>query len=172
MADLVAEVRLLTQRVSNEAKALRTLINGNAGDLSALATVQKGNLVAAVNELKAAIDSFDSGGVIDDGATATATTWSSSKVSSEITAALDALVAGAPAALDTLNEIATKLASDDDALAALTASVANRVRFDAAQGLTAPQQAQARANIGAPSAAEVGDLTNTDFVTLFEAGLA
>lgn len=45
----------LATRVATEAKALRTLINGNAADLSALTTTTKTNLVAAMNELKAAI---------------------------------------------------------------------------------------------------------------------
>ena len=41
--------------------------------------------------------------------------------------------------------------------------MANRVRYDAAQALSAPQQAQARDNIGAQAAADVGD-TDHDFV--------
>ena len=41
--------------------------------------------------------------------------------------------------------------------ATIAAEVANRVRYDAAQTLTSPQQAQARANIGAQSAAAIGD---------------
>lgn len=44
-----------------------------------------------------------------------------------IKAAIDALVAGAPGALDTLAEIATQLASDESAVSALTTTVAGKV---------------------------------------------
>jgi len=44
------------------------------------------------------------------------------------------------------------------------------VRFDAAQTLTAPEQAQARSNIGAVAASDVGN-TDTDFVVVFEGAL-
>ncbi|MDG3575970.1 hypothetical protein P7F60_06215 [Rhizobium sp. YJ-22] len=43
-----------------------------------------------------------------------------------ITAAINALVAGAPAALDTLAEVAAKLAENDDAVAAIMASLATK----------------------------------------------
>jgi len=48
-----------------------------------------------------------------------------------VKAAIDALVAGAPGALDTLDEIATQLANDESAVAALTAVVANKQPLDA-----------------------------------------
>lgn len=44
-------------RVATETKSLRTLINGNAGDLASLTTTAKNNLVAAINELDAALGS-------------------------------------------------------------------------------------------------------------------
>ena len=76
----------LATRIATECKALRTLINGNAPDLSALTTTAKGNLVAALNEVRAlAVDASSSGGAaIDDAATAAGTTWSSTKIESEI----------------------------------------------------------------------------------------
>jgi hypothetical protein len=52
----------------------------------------------------------------------------------------------------------------------LLTAVNHRVRFDAAQTLTATEQAQARSNIGAVAAADVGD-TDTDFVAIFEGAL-
>ena len=58
------------------------------------------------------------------------------------------LVAGAPDALDTLKEIADKLASDDTALAGLLAAVNNRLRFDAAQGLSDAAKTTLLANLG------------------------
>ncbi|BBL75388.1 hypothetical protein [Methylomagnum ishizawai] len=48
-----------------------------------------------------------------------------------VKAAIDALVAGAPGALDTLDEIATQLANDESAVAALTAVVADKQPLDA-----------------------------------------
>lgn len=46
-------VQNLATRISSEVKALRTLINGNAVDNSALTTTAKTNLVAAINEVNA-----------------------------------------------------------------------------------------------------------------------
>ena len=76
----------LATRVATEAKALRTLINGNAVDLAALTTTSKTNLVAAINEIAAAV--ADASG-IDDNVTSTSTAWSSSKTSGEIAEAVD-----------------------------------------------------------------------------------
>jgi hypothetical protein len=50
---LATRVTDLATRTASEAKALRTLINGNVADLSALQTTAKSSLVAAINELKA-----------------------------------------------------------------------------------------------------------------------
>lgn len=157
----------LALRVATEAKQLRTLINGNAPSLAALTTVEKSNLVAAINEIAAAASGA---GHIDDSSTSTTTAWSSSKTSSEIAAATAALVDAAPGALDTLNELAAALGDNPNFATELSAAVAARVRYDAAQTLTAPQQAQARTNIGAVATADVGN-TDTDFVATFEAGL-
>lgn len=49
----VTNVQNLATRISSEVKALRTLINGNAADNSALTTTAKANLVAAINEVNA-----------------------------------------------------------------------------------------------------------------------
>lgn len=191
-------------RAATECKSLRNLINGNVPDLSALNTTAQNNLVAAINEVLAAIGSAAG---IDDGVIGTGTTWSSTKIDAEIDDARadlgadiaakpsitdaatnttsvwssqkttdyvisvrDALVGGASAAYDTLIELQNALQSDDTDIAALTTAVGNRVRFDAAQTLTAPQQAQARTNIDAASATDVGS-TTTNYVSTFEAGL-
>ncbi len=50
------------------------------------------------------------------------------------------------------------------------AAVNNRVRFDAAQSLTVAEQLQARSNIGAVAATDVGN-TDTDFVAVFVGAL-
>ena len=55
-------------------------------------------------------------------------------------------------------------------LDALLAAVNNRVRFDAAQSLTVSEQLQARSNIGAVAASDVGN-TDTDFVAVFVGAL-
>lgn len=87
-------------------------------------------------------------------------------------AAIAALIDASPATLDTLNEIAAALGDDPNFATTMTNALANRVRVDTAtQGLTATQQANARANINAASATDVGD-TNTNFVNVFVAGLA
>jgi hypothetical protein len=255
---LSSNVNNLAVRVATEAKALRTLLNGNAADLSGLNTVATSNLVAAINEIEAAVSSASG---IDDATTSTTTTWSSSKINTQITsavsdkaviddaststskvwsssktntainsavadkpviddaststskvwsssktntainsavankavidddaastttvysssktdsqigAAIDGLVDGAGAALDTLRELAAALGDDPNFATTISGELANRVRFDAAQTLTGPQQTQARANIDAASATGVGD-TTTNLVTTFEAGLA
>lgn len=202
---LSTNVQNLALRIATELKSIRTLLNGNAPDLSALETTNKANLVAALNEVKtlaeagagggaviddtvprtttvyssskteavvaAAVSGIDPGAVIDDANVALDSTYSSNKILSAINAAITALVEDAPEALDTLNELAAALGDDPNFAASTATALANRVRFDTAQTLTGGQQIQARANIGAASAADVGD-TTTNFVTIFEAALA
>lgn len=52
---LVTQLQNLATRIATENKALRTLINGNAADLSALTTTATDSLVNAINELDALI---------------------------------------------------------------------------------------------------------------------
>lgn len=155
--------------VADECNALRSLINGDQANLNDLSTVAKANLVAAVNELHSLILVNSAG--IDDAAIATNSTWSSTKINTEIMAALNGVLAGAPAALDTLQEIAAALGGDGNFAANITDALNKRVRWDiATQGLTDQQKLNARTNIGAASATEVGD-PDVDFVTLFNSGL-
>jgi hypothetical protein len=305
---LVTNLGNLATRVATEVKAVRTLLNGNALDNSALTTTAKANLVVAINEVVADVEALSAGAAgIDDLTISTTSTWSSDKTNSEIvdastadrdranhtgtqsadtltdgttnkaflatertkltgiatgatanstdaqlrdrathtgtqstdtltdgttskvytatektklagiatgatanatdaqlrdrathtglqawatisdgptevgaliTAALDALIDGAPTALDTLNELAAAINDDAAFSATVTTALGNRVRTDTAvQGLDATQQSNARTNIAAASAAalatlvsDVGD-TTTNFVTIFEAGL-
>lgn len=162
----------LTQRISNECKALRTLLNNNAADLSGANTTVKTNFVAIINELKADIDALvgSSGAVINDATTSTSSTWSSQEISDNIAAAVSALIDGAPGALDTLNELAAALNDNASFSSTVTTALANRLQFDAAQTLTAPQKVQGNANLGSVSVAEFGSRT-TDYVAIFEAGL-
>jgi len=141
---------------------IKTLTN-RIGTLSGLNTSNKTNLVAAINEVKAVADAASGttpGATINDTAASTATVYSSTKTLSEINAAITALVNGAPGTFDTLKEIADELANTDTALDGLLTSVANRVRYDAAQALTTAQQKQASENIG------VGD-PEVDLVALY-----
>ena len=169
---LVQEVTDLALRVSTEIKANKTLLNGNAAGLAGLNTTAKTNLVAALNELEAEINALQAANpaVINDAATNTTQTYSSQKIEDLVSAAITALTTGAPAALNTLDELAAALGDDANFAATITNSLANRVRVDAPQGLTGPQQAQARSNISVYSQADIGDPT-TDYVAVFEAGL-
>lgn len=108
---------------------------------------------------------------IDDAAPSTSAVYSSSKVETRISDSVAALVGGAPAALDTLAELAAALGDSPDAITSINTALGLRVRVDAAQAFTAGQQAQGRSNIGAVSSVDVGD-TATDFVATFEAALA
>lgn len=155
---LESRIIALAQAVGTDVKALTAA----QGSLSALNTTAKTSLVAAINELLALAGG--SGASIDDlaGDGNTGVTWSANKIFDSIEAAKAAvkneLVSGAGAALDTLNELAAALGNDPSFAATIAAEVANRVRYDASQTLTAPQQVQARSNIGAASASDVSGL--------------
>ena len=73
-------------------------------------------------------------------------------------------------AYDTLLELQRALQNDQTGIAALHRCHRQAVRFDAAQTLTVPEQTQARDNIGAVAATDIGD-TTTDFVAIFNAAL-
>ena len=162
----------LAQVIGADIKAL----NLAQGSLSTLATTAKASLVAAINELYGLVGA-GGGAAIDDAAGdgATAVTWSADKIHDTIEAAKLAvkneLTDGAGAALDTLAELAAALNDDPNFAATIAAEIANRVRYDAAQTLTAPQQAQARANIGALGAVEIGN-PDHDFVADYTAAKA
>lgn len=134
----------LAEAVGADVKALNVKI----GDLTQLTTTAKNNLVAAINE--AAASGGGGGAMIDDNAGTgdTAVVWSANKTVTAIQAAVDALVGGAPAALDTLSELAAALGNDENLAQAMIAQINNRVRFDEAQVLTAQQQLTACTNIG------------------------
>lgn len=171
-----ANLVLLAQAIAADVKALKLA----DGDLSALTTTAKGNLVAALNEIHALaqaggdvqINDAAGNGDVD-------VVWSADKVFDTIESAKaavkDELLGGAGGAYDTLKELQDLLIGQGDAVAALTTAVGNRVRFDAAQVLTTEQQAFARGNIGAADAATltalvaaVGD-TEEDLVAAYTA---
>jgi hypothetical protein len=144
------------------------------GDLTALSTTAKSNLVAAINEVRQiAIDaSGGTGGAsIDDTATngATSVTWSADKIFDSIEAAKIAvkndLTAGASSAYDTFQELQALLEADETLTASLADAVSKRVRYDAAQTLTVAEKLQACTNIG------IGD-PDSDFVAVYNTAKA
>lgn len=153
----------------------------NQGTLSSLSTTAKSNLVAAINEIFTLASNAQAAAgaqILDTaGDGVTDKTWSANKIYDELTAAIAALrtelTNGAAAALDTFAELAAALNNDPSFATNVATSLANRVRFDSVQTLTAPQQAQARSNIGAAAAADVTALstavgnTDADFVATY-----
>jgi capsid protein len=142
-------------------------LSAKIGSLATLSTTDKTNLVAAINELKTAVNASTS---INDSQVTTTTTYSSSKIVTLLDALKNEILGGADAAYDTLLELQQAIQADQSGITALLDAVNKRVRYDAAQTLTAAEQAQARSNIGAVAASDVGD-TAFDFVAAFEAAL-
>jgi hypothetical protein len=85
--------------------------------------------------------------------------------------AVATVVDGAPAALDTLNEIAAALQDDANVVNDILAAQALRVRVDAAQTFSAGQLAQGQSNLNVVDAADIGN-TDTNYVTTFESALS
>lgn len=165
MATLQVRISDLATRVATECKSIRTLVNGNNLDLTALNTSTKTSLVSAINELKTALDSLESSQVvINDSSLLNTEVWSASKVAGEIQLAKDSILNGASTALDTLSEIAAALNNDANFASTITTELSKRVRYDAAQILTAAEKTQACNNIG------IGE-PDTDFVSSFNSGL-
>ena len=148
----------LAQAIGADVKALKAA----DGNLASLSTTAKGNLVAAINEIYTMVGAGGGVTINDASTTSTTQTWSASKSTAAIAAAIstlqNSLVNGAGTALDTLKELADALGNDANFAATVAASLNARVRFDAAQTLTTPQQLQACTNIG------VGDPAH-NFVT-------
>lgn len=142
-------------------------INSKTGSLASLTTTDKTNLVSAINELQTVIGGLTG---IDDVNVALTSTYSSSKIVALLDDLKAEILGGADAAYDTLIEIQNLLQDNTSGLDALLLAINNRVRFDAAQTLTAEDQALARTNIGAVAASDVGN-TDTDYVAIFETSL-
>lgn len=160
---LSTRIESLVVRVAQEFNDVRSKV----GNLANLSTTDKASLVAAINELQAAVATTV---LIDDAQVTTTTTYSSNKIVALLNALKSEILGGADAAYDTLVEIQQLLQNGTSGLDALLAAVNARVRFDAAQTLTVAEQLQARTNIGAVAGADVGN-TDTDFVAIFEAAL-
>lgn len=168
MATLESRLNSLASAIGADVKALTT----KQGDLTALTTTEKSNLVAAVNELVVLVG-VGAGAIINDAATTSLTeTWSANKIGASLTSAVSALrtelTAGASAALDTFAELAAAINNDASFAATIATGLANRVRFDAAQTLTLGEKAQARANIDAYGSVEIGN-PDADLAAIYAA---
>lgn len=81
-------------------------------------------------------------------------------VISLINSAISSIVGGSPAALDTLNELASALGNDPNFANTVSTALGNRLRFDAGQVLNNTQKAQALGNLGVTTLIQ-GLLVNT-----------
>src|ERR1700712_2893527 len=157
---LVTRISATFAQVAADIKSLVT----NVGSPSALTTTAKTNLVAAINEVKASVGT--SGAAINDASTtSTSTTWSAQKSTAAIAQLKTDILGGATASYDTMIELQNIIVADESTAAALATAVNNRVRFDAAQVLSAPQMTQVCTNIG------VGE-PETDFLTAYNTAKA
>ena len=90
-------------------------------------------------------------------------TWSADKLIAYITAAAtqvkDDIIDGAPAALDTLLEIAGQLAADQTALGALVLALDAAIRTDIVQTFTDAQKTQAQENMGVTASTMMASYT-------------
>jgi hypothetical protein len=121
------------------------------------------DLITALVYLKSEIEKVQSSSssIIDDSSdTSTDKTWSASKIYTSINSAISSIIDSSPAALDTLNELATALGNDPNFATTLATQMGYRVRVDEAQTFTAEEQAQACENLG------IGDPT-TDFLDAY-----
>ncbi len=153
--------------------AVETKASTNASGVSTnktnITTLQT-SLTKVQTDLKTLQDQVASATNIDDTKSSTTTTYSSSKITSDISAAKQAvkddLLGGAGTAYDTLKELADLIITNKDAITALQTLAAGHVKFDGAQSLTTAQQTQARSNIGAADSATVSGygtrLTNVE----------
>lgn len=153
---------------------IKTLLDQD-GSLTNLNTVDKSNLVNAINEVLAStpagallatsnlsdlndlatartnLDVYSTGDVDTEISTAVAAVTLGSLgglTQAEVDARVQVIVDTAPAALDTLKELADALGNDANFAATMTTALGNKVDFTVVQTLTAAQQLQACENIG------------------------
>ncbi len=113
------------------------------------------------------------GDKINDLLTQATTTWSSSKVADAIlleSIAIKADITANPnGAYDALVRLAQLLQDNDSLAVTISEELGRMVRFDSNQTLTLAQKAQARANMGAISADDLGD--GSTLMTAYNDGL-
>lgn len=171
----------LANELGQDHKLIIGYLFGVGGSLADLATTDKTSLTGAINALHALVVAAGSGLAIDDADANGSTTavFSSEKIlaliaAAQTAAATDAvsqITGSAPELLNVLSELAAALNNDPDFGTTVTNALSKRVRVDAAQTFTVPEQLQARNNIGAASAESVGN-TEQDLVAAYNAGKA
>ena len=115
--------------------------------------------------LQTAVGAINPTAVISDAAGAGVfdKTWSADKLIAYITAAAtqakDDIINGAPAALDTLLEIANQLAADQTALGSLVLALDAAIRTDIVQTFTDAQKTQAQENMGVTASTMMASYT-------------
>lgn len=139
----------------NAVHTLANIVAVHLGNKANLATADKSSVVAAINEVKAALDAIPPAAAINDQVTGVATVWSSSKTQAQITAAVTGLINGAPGAQDSIGELAAQVT-------ALVQADQGLVSTSAVQNFSPAQQKQACENLG------LGD-PDHDFVPGIEA---
>ncbi|MBG0802831.1 hypothetical protein IYW40_15295 [Methylocystis sp. H4A] len=110
------------------------------------------DLIAAV-ALKAPLDSPEFSGVATAPTAAPGANTQQVANTAFVHGEIADLLGGAPGALNTLNELAAALGDDANFAATMTMALAARLRFDAAQSLSAGEKTQGRANLGLGSLA-------------------
>lgn len=178
---LELKIAALITAVGGDVKALTTKI----GDTTSLSTTAKANLVAAINEVQAAVATLQAGSTtINDtaGNGDVNVTWSADKIHDEIVTrvqtAKDDLLGGAGAALDTLKELADALNNDATYATNIAAMLTKRLAVDAVQTFTNAEKLQGRENIGAAADTELQQLktdlgnVDADLVALYNTAKA
>ena len=153
MAKLEQTLVALTEKVAAEFNRIRS----ERGALVSLETVDKTSIVAAINELS------DKLGVATGGAV------TGTEVDSKIQTALAALKTeimgdNVPEALNTLKELADALQADSSATAAMATAIADRVKLDSVQLLTAQQKQNVETTLN------LGN-TSVDLVAVFNTAI-
>ena len=121
--------------------------------------------IIALQTAVGAISAISPTAVISDAAGAGVfdKTWSADKLIAYITAAAtqakDDIINGAPAALDTLLEIANQLAADQTALGSLVLALDAAIRTDIVQAFTDAQKTQAQENMGVTASTMMASYT-------------
>ena len=121
---LLTRITALINSIATDIKDVYAKI----GNLNTLQTTTKSSLVGAINELKS------SGGLqINDSTPSASTTFSGTAIDSKIATAKtevkNAILGGASAAYDTLQEIQAQMEADDTAAATLTTAVGQRPTY-------------------------------------------
>ena len=167
----------LNERITAFATQVGNDIQGilvEKGVLSDLNTTEKTNLVGAVNEVLTQIASSGGGDLLATNNLSELTDFVTARTNldvpstgdlssavaaitlgslggltqSEVDARVQVIVDTAPAALDTLKEIADALGNDPNFAATITTALGNRLRFDAPQTLSVAQKLQGSTNLG------------------------